>query len=122
MYASISACGSGRSVATRTPRSITPRPATRRPWPRTPAPGGRDGEGIVALVTGGPGVGKTLLCHCLLERLGPRRALSVFLPNSHFADRAGLVPGHLSTTCRMPTATRHRTGAALAVTEHLLQN
>ena len=58
-----------------------------RPFPATPDParyypatsheraiarllgGLADGEGVL-LLTGGPGTGKTLLCHCLLERLG----------------------------------------------------
>src|SRR5262249_36551906 len=48
-----------------------------------------DDEGIV-LLTGEPGTGKTLLCHCLLERLGPDVA-SAFVTNSHLADRASLL-------------------------------
>jgi type II secretory pathway predicted ATPase ExeA len=45
-------------------------------------------EGLV-LLTGEPGVGKTLLCHCLLEQLGPDVA-TAFLTNSRFGDRRGL--------------------------------
>lgn len=45
------------------------------------------GEGILAL-TGAPGTGKTLLCHCLLERLGDDRP-SLLLTNSHVSDRSG---------------------------------
>jgi type II secretory pathway predicted ATPase ExeA len=48
-----------------------------------------DGDGIVVL-TGAPGTGKTLLCHCLLERLGPT-AVSAFLTNSHLGSRAALL-------------------------------
>src|SRR2546423_1306731 len=48
-----------------------------------------DGEGVVVL-TGAPGTGKTLLCHCLLERLGPG-VVSAFLTNSHLACRAALL-------------------------------
>src|SRR5713226_3599609 len=43
-----------------------------------------------ALLTGAPGTGKTLLCHCLLERLGDNAA-SAFLTNSHFPDRHSLI-------------------------------
>lgn len=47
-----------------------------------------DGEGL-ALLTGEPGTGKSLVCHCLLERLGPD-VTSAFLTNSHYADRSAL--------------------------------
>src|SRR5947209_2167472 len=47
-----------------------------------------DGEGVLVL-TGAPGIGKTLLCHRLLERLGDVR--SAFLTNGHVPDRAGLL-------------------------------
>lgn len=49
----------------------------------------REDEGLV-LLTGDPGMGKTLLAHCLLERLGDESG-SGFLTNSHFADRAALL-------------------------------
>src|SRR5262245_11763229 len=48
-----------------------------------------NGEGHL-LLTGLPGTGKTLLCHRLLERLGPQ-SCAAFLTNSHFVDRAGLL-------------------------------
>src|SRR5262249_36589578 len=48
-----------------------------------------DGEGVL-LLTGAPGTGKTLLCHCLLERLGPDVS-SAFLTNAHVRDRVGLL-------------------------------
>jgi type II secretory pathway predicted ATPase ExeA len=41
------------------------------------------------LLTSPPGLGKTLLCHCLVERLGPE-VTSAFLTNSHLPDRASL--------------------------------
>jgi type II secretory pathway predicted ATPase ExeA len=41
------------------------------------------------LLTSPPGLGKTLLCHCLVERLGSE-ITSAFLTNSHFPDRASL--------------------------------
>jgi general secretion pathway protein A len=43
-----------------------------------------------ALLTGLPGTGKTLLCHCLLDRLGGH-VISALLTNSHFSDRLGLL-------------------------------
>lgn len=46
-------------------------------------------EGLM-LLTGAPGTGKTLLCHCLLQRLGEGVA-SALVTNSHFPDRAGLL-------------------------------
>src|SRR5882724_2993151 len=48
-----------------------------------------DEEGL-ALLTGSPGVGKTLLGFCLNERLGTE-VVSAFLTNSHFPDRSGLL-------------------------------
>lgn len=48
-----------------------------------------DEEGVV-LLTGEPGSGKTLLCHCLLERLGDQ-VRSAYLTNTHFADRHALL-------------------------------
>lgn len=48
-----------------------------------------DNEGFM-VVTGGPGMGKTLLGANLLERLGPG-IVSAFLSNSHYPDRAGLI-------------------------------
>ena len=47
-----------------------------------------DGEGVL-LLSGETGTGKTLLCHCLVERLGEERQV-VFLTNCHFANRAAL--------------------------------
>jgi type II secretory pathway predicted ATPase ExeA len=48
-----------------------------------------DGDSI-ALLTGAPGTGKTLVCHCLLERLGEGIA-GAFLTNSHFSSRSALL-------------------------------
>src|SRR5262249_42332499 len=47
-----------------------------------------ENEGLT-LLTGEPGTGKTLLAHCLLERLGPEVA-SAFLINSHVTGRSAL--------------------------------
>jgi type II secretory pathway predicted ATPase ExeA len=48
-----------------------------------------DLEGI-AILTGEPGTGKTLLCHRLLERLGPD-VNNAFLANSHLPNRTALL-------------------------------
>jgi type II secretory pathway predicted ATPase ExeA len=48
-----------------------------------------DGEGL-ALLTGAPGTGKTLLCHRLIERLGEGTAWA-FLTNSHLSSRKELL-------------------------------
>src|SRR5262245_53853615 len=45
-------------------------------------------EGL-ALLTGTPGVGKTLLCHTLLERRGDTPG--ILLANSHFPSRTALL-------------------------------
>jgi general secretion pathway protein A len=47
-----------------------------------------DGESVVVL-TGAPGTGKTVLCHCLLEGFGG--GVSAFLTNSHLPDRTALL-------------------------------
>jgi type II secretory pathway predicted ATPase ExeA len=48
-----------------------------------------EGEGL-ALLTGAPGTGKTLLCHRLIERLGEGTAWA-FLTNSHLSSRKELL-------------------------------
>src|SRR5262245_37845156 len=48
-----------------------------------------DDDGF-ALVAAGPGLGKTLLCHCLIDRLGDGAA-SALLTHGRFPDRAGLL-------------------------------
>jgi type II secretory pathway predicted ATPase ExeA len=49
-----------------------------------------EGEGLL-LLTGAPGTGKTLLCHCLLERLGRPAEATVFVTNGQVRDRVGLL-------------------------------
>jgi type II secretory pathway predicted ATPase ExeA len=78
-----------------------------------------DDEGLV-LLTGEPGTGKTLLCHCLLERLGPDTA-SAFLTNSHFRDRAGLLQTILYDL-GLPYAGLGEQEMRLALTDYLLKN
>jgi type II secretory pathway predicted ATPase ExeA len=78
-----------------------------------------DDEGMV-LLTGEPGTGKTLLCHCLLERLGPGVA-SAFVTNSHTGGRAGLLQAILYDLGQ-PYEGRGEQELRLALTELLLRN
>lgn len=107
-----------------------------RPFPATPDParyypatsheralarllgGLGDGEGVVVL-TGRPGTGKTLLCHCLLERLGSGVSIA-FLTNSHVGDRAGLLQAILFDLS-LPYEERGEQELRLALTDHLLR-
>ncbi len=106
-----------------------------RPFPATPDParyypatcheraiarllhGLEDGEGVLAL-TGAPGTGKTLLCHCLLERLDPRANVA-FLTNSHVGSRAGLLQAILYDLS-LPYEGRGEQELRLALTDRLL--
>ncbi len=76
-----------------------------------------DGEGILAL-TGAPGTGKTLLCHCLLERLDSR-SRTAFLTNSRVGGRAGLLQAILYDLS-LPYEGRGEQEMRLALTDHLL--
>jgi type II secretory pathway predicted ATPase ExeA len=107
-----------------------------RPFPATPDParyypatsheralarlldGLSDGEGVV-LLTGEPGTGKTLLCHCLIERLGPQFS-TAFLTNSHLGDRAALLQALLYDLV-LPYEERGEQEMRLALTDHLLR-
>jgi type II secretory pathway predicted ATPase ExeA len=107
-----------------------------RPFPPTPDPacyypatsheralarlrrGLDDGEGLL-LLTGAPGTGKTLLCHCLLEHLPPV-ANAVFLTNSHFRDRAGLLQAVLYDLS-LPYQGLGEQEMRLALTDHVLK-
>lgn len=107
-----------------------------RPFPATPDParyypstsheraiarlqgGLADGEGVLVL-TGAPGTGKTLLCHCLLERLGSRANIT-FLTNSHVGNRAGLLQAILFDLS-LPYEGRGEQEMRLALTDHLLR-
>lgn len=110
---------------------------SRRPFPATPDPayyypadgheqalaqllqGLADGEGMVVL-TAAPGVGKTLLCHCLLERLDAGTA-TAFLTNSHFRDRVGLLQAILYDLS-LPYEHRGEQEMRLVLTDHLLKH
>src|SRR3984885_4519356 len=78
-----------------------------------------DGEGVL-LLTGEPGTGKTLLCHCLAERLGDERQ-TVFLTNCHFANRAALFQAILFDLS-LPYEGRGEQEMRLALTDHLLKS
>jgi type II secretory pathway predicted ATPase ExeA len=79
----------------------------------------RDDEGLI-LLTGQPGVGKTLLCHRLLEAVGSDAAC-VFLTNSHVCNCAGLLQAILYDLS-LPYEGRSEQELRLAVTDYLLQN
>jgi type II secretory pathway predicted ATPase ExeA len=79
------------------------------------AVGGDEG---FALLTGEPGLGKTLLCHCLIERLRPR-ADTVFLTGSRFPDRVGLLQSVLFDQS-LPYEGKSEQELRLALTDHLL--
>jgi type II secretory pathway predicted ATPase ExeA len=109
----------------------------RRPFPATPDPACyypsdghehalaqllqslADDEGIV-LLTGAPGVGKTLLIHCLLERLGSDTT-TAFLINGHFSGPAGLLQTILYDLS-LPYEGRDEQEMRLALTDHFLKH
>jgi general secretion pathway protein A len=109
----------------------------RRPFPATPDPacyypsdghelalaqllqGLSDGEGLL-LLTGAPGVGKTLLCHCLIERLEPGTP-TAFLTNSHFRDRNGLLQAILYDLS-LPYEHRGEQEMRIVLTDYLLKH
>lgn len=76
-------------------------------------------EGLICL-TGGPGTGKTLVCHRLLERLGAD-VTSAFLTNSHFRDRSALFQAILYDLAQ-PFDGRNEQELRLALTDFLLKN
>lgn len=77
-----------------------------------------DGEGVL-LLTGAAGTGKTLLAHCVLDRLGPDLA-TAFLTNGRLRDRAGLLQA-LLYDLGLPYEGRGEQEMRLALTDHLLQ-
>lgn len=76
-----------------------------------------DGEGTI-LLTGAPGLGKTLLCHLLLDRLGQGYETS-FLIHTHLRDRAGLLQA-LLYDLSLPYEGRSEQEMRLALIDHLL--
>jgi len=79
----------------------------------------RHDEGHI-LLTAEPGLGKTLLAHCLLERLGPQTT-SAFVTNSHLPDRASLLQVILYELA-LPYDGRGEQEMRLSLTDYLLEN
>ncbi|HXG13201.1 MAG TPA: AAA family ATPase [Gemmataceae bacterium] len=78
-----------------------------------------DDEGL-ALLTGDVGMGKTLIGHCLLDRLGST-ASTAFLTNSHLGGRAGLLQAILYDFS-LPYQGLSEQELRLALTDFLLKN
>jgi type II secretory pathway predicted ATPase ExeA len=76
-----------------------------------------DGEALV-LLTGAPGLGKTLLCHCLLERLG-EGVEACFLTHTRLRDRASLLQALLHDL-GLPSEAKGEQDLRLALIDHLL--
>jgi len=76
-------------------------------------------EGL-ALLSGLPGTGKTLLGYCLVERLG-KGTVCAFLPNSHCADRSALFQA-LLYDLQLPFEEGSEQVLRLRLTEFLLKN
>ena len=73
----------------------------------------------MALIAGGPGLGKTLLGQCFLDRLGAG-ASSAFLLTTHFRDPAALLQA-LLFDFELPHEGRSEEALRLALTDHLLK-
>jgi type II secretory pathway predicted ATPase ExeA len=74
----------------------------------------------MALLTGAPGTGKTLMGYCLTDRLGPE-AICAFLPNSHLADRSALFQAILYDL-GLPHEDGSEQVLRLRLTDYLLDN
>lgn len=79
----------------------------------------REDEGLV-LLTGAPGIGKTLLAHCLCDRLDAEAA-TAFLTHSQFADPAALLQAILFDL-QLPYENASEQVLRLRLTDHLLKN
>jgi type II secretory pathway predicted ATPase ExeA len=82
-----------------------------------------DGEGLLVL-TAAPGLGKTLVGHCLLDRLGVRpgetgAVEAVFLAGTHARDSIGLLQAILYDLS-LPHEGRSEQEMRLALVDHLL--
>jgi type II secretory pathway predicted ATPase ExeA len=76
-------------------------------------------EGL-ALLTGAPGTGKTLVGYCLLDRLG-EKAVSAFLTNSHLGNRLELLRA-LLYDLSLPHDSPGEQELRLVLTDFLLKN
>jgi type II secretory pathway predicted ATPase ExeA len=76
-------------------------------------------EGLM-LLTGEPGTGKTIIGHCLLDRLGDQVS-SAFLTNSRFGSRLGLLQAILHDLCLRHEG-RSEQELRLTLTDFLLKN
>jgi type II secretory pathway predicted ATPase ExeA len=81
---------------------------------------GLSGDEGLMLLCGGPGLGKTLLCHCLLQRTG-EAVRSAFLTNTHLDSRAELLQA-LAYELGLPHEDRSEQTLRLAVTDELLHS
>jgi type II secretory pathway predicted ATPase ExeA len=79
----------------------------------------QDEEGL-ALLAGAPGTGKTLVGHCLLDRLGDQAA-SAFLTNSRLGNRSGLLRALLHDLA-LPYDASGEEELQLVLTNFLLKN
>src|SRR5262245_42862839 len=77
------------------------------------------GEGML-LLCGEPGLGKTLLCHVLLNRLG-EACRSAFLTNCHLPDRSALLQSILYELS-LPHEGESEQGLRLKLTDDLLRH
>jgi type II secretory pathway predicted ATPase ExeA len=77
-----------------------------------------DDEGV-CLLTAAPGMGKTLLCHVVLERLGSEVA-SAILTNSHCRHRLSLLQA-INYDLSLPHEGRDEQALRLALTDYLLK-
>ena len=73
-----------------------------------------------ALLTGEPGTGKTLLCHCLLDRLG-ETITSAVITHSNLPDWTGLLQAILYDLS-LPHEARGEQELRLSLTDFLLKN
>lgn len=74
-------------------------------------------EGLLVL-TGAPGTGKTLLCHCLLGRLGPG-VVSGLVTHCRVPDTTSLLQAILFELS-LPAESKSEQDLRLALTEHLM--
>jgi type II secretory pathway predicted ATPase ExeA len=74
----------------------------------------------LAVLTGNPGLGKTLVCQCLLENLGSNTT-TAFLTNSHFHDRTAMLQA-LLYELSLPFAGSSEQEVRLRLTEFLIEN